>query len=295
LQKVLWQMSQKQENMTKKTLYLIILVAIIMVSCGGNKKTEYTHASSSAEEKDSMIYGLTCDGTNDSVIVFLPFKDGADPVTYNIEIAHSQGHIIGQPQIGDWVGVMLNPQDTTEATMVINLDQLKATWTFQVRPTWKDASKLSRRAIAHKFNELPDSMKEAYMIPREYGFTLKRSSVAEAVGRVRRQSSLVDDSPVEYPTVKNYTGWKCRNGHLILISTDGPRHTANAEGKEGGKYAGPKPKESYDTLDFVFMTDDSLVLMSHKNRRFAFHRKENARAANAEAQKAALKIQKVMK
>lgn len=51
-----------------------------------------------------MIYGLSCDGTNDSVIVFLPFESGVDPIIYNIETAKRAGKIIGQPQIGDWVG-----------------------------------------------------------------------------------------------------------------------------------------------------------------------------------------------
>lgn len=256
----------------------------MILSCGG---TENNHVETASEvaEPDSMIYGLSCDGTNDSVIVFLPFTHGADPVTYNIEDAKANGRIIGKPQIGDWVGVILNPNDSTEATMVVNLDKLKGTWTYQVRPTWKDASRLTARAMRKNFAEMPDSIKEAYLVPREYGFTLKRSGMASPVGFVRGSSSLEDDSPVEYPKVKYYTKWKTRNGHLILTSVDS-LIMATEENKEALK----KQKEHFDTLDFVFMADDSLVLRTRKNEIISFHRKASAISANAEAQKAAQKV-----
>lgn len=256
----------------------------MILSCGG---TENNHVETASEvaEPDSMIYGLSCDGTNDSVIVFLPFTHGADPVTYNIEDAKANGRIIGKPQIGDWVGVILNPNDSTEATMVVNLDKLKGTWTYQVRPTWKDASRLTARAMRKNFAEMPDSIKEAYLVPREYGFTLKRSSMASPVGFVRGTSSLEDDSPVEYPKVKYYTKWKTRNGHLILTSVD-----SLILATENNKEALKKQKEHYDTLDFVFMAEDSLVLRTRKNETISFHRKANAITANAEAQKAAQKV-----
>ena len=143
---------------------------------------------------------------------------------------------------------------------------------------------MSRRALRRKLNEIPDSLKEAYLVPREYGFTLKRSSIASPVGYVMQNSSLEDDSPVEYPTVKHYTGWKCRNGRLILTSlTDRMRGVKATDGEKQPQ----KPAEIHDTLDFVFMTNDSLVLLNSKGQRIAFHRKASAMAANANAQKAA--------
>lgn len=262
--------------------------AFAMLSCTSNETRQEPDAEVTAEP-DSMIYGLSCDGTNDSVIVFLPFKEGVDPITYNIEDANANGKVFGKPQIGDWVGMIVNPNDSTEATMVVNLDKLKGTWTYEVRPTWKDASKLTARAMRRNFAEMPDSLKEAYLIPREYGFTLKRSSQASPVGMVRGKSSLEDDSPVEYPKVKYYTGWKTRNGHLILTSTDQPQLLTAAS--EGDKAKAEKPQERYDTLDFVFMSEDSLVMLTRQNKRIEFHRKENARMANAEAQKAVQKVQ----
>lgn len=267
----------------KHLLYILpFIIAALFLSCSSNETAPAEPAKAPAEP-DSMLYGLSCDGTNDSVIVFLPFVEGADPVTYNIEVARATGRIIGNPQIGDWVGIILNPADSTEASMVVDLDQLKGTWTYEVRPTWKDASRMTMRAIKRNFAEMPDSMKEAYLIPREYGFTLKRSSKASPVGIVRGKSSLEDDSPVEYPKVKFYTGWKTRNGHLILTSTDSIRMTTS------DAPATPQ-KEYHDTLDFVFMSADSLVLRSHTTKDvISFHRKENARQANAKATEAVTK------
>jgi len=273
--------------MKKQLLFLLFPSLILFSACNNKRPVALSSAQDEWAEPDTMVYGLSCDGTNDSVIVFLPFADGADPITYNIEVAKAQGRIIGQPAIGDWVGIMLNPTDTTEATMVVNLDQLKGTWTQEVRPVWKDASKMSGRALRRKMNEIPDSLREAYLVPREYGFTLKRSSIAEPVGRVHRASTLEDDSPVEYPEVKEYVRWKCRNGHLYLTSTDGPMQIGSAEKKKT-----QTQKETKDTLEFVFMTEDSLVLMTHDNVRLAYHRKASTHAANAAAEKAAEKTSK---
>lgn len=270
----------------KSILSVIFFCAMLMLSCG-NSETQTATTFSTPELKDgpdSMIYGLSCDGSNDTVIILLPFGEGKDPVTYNIETAKRQGKIIGKPSIGDWVGIIVNPSDTTEATMVINLDQLKGTWTYQVTPTWKEASKMSRRALARKMAEMPDSLRHAYMIPREYGFTLKRSSMAAPVGYVMRTSSLEDDSPVEYPAVKHYTNWRCRNGQLILISSDinSVLKTSNSNSD--------KTELIYDTLDFISMTDDSLVMRNSLGNTIGFHRQINAMTANAAAQKAAQKV-----
>lgn len=260
-------------------IFIAIMVAIIF-SCGSSdKEAAPVTTDTEKEEPDSMIYGLACDGTNDSVVVLLLFS-GEDPKTYNIESAKANGKVIGQMQIGDWIGVMVNPEDTTEATMVIDLDQLKGTWTYEVRPTWKDSTKMSRRALRNKMAEIPDSLREAYMVPREYGFTLKRSSVATPVGWVMRTNTLEDDSPVEYPAVPNYSGWKCRNGRLFLTITEG--HALNDKDKA-------KLKTHKDTMDFVLMTSDSLVLRKTDGKTIRYHRRENASVANAKAQKAANK------
>ena len=46
-----------------------------------------------------------------------------------------------------------------------------------------------------------------------------------------------------------------------------------------------KPKNVIDTLEFIYMDDDSLIL-KHHGERLGFHRKENAMKANEKATKA---------
>lgn len=228
---------------------------------------------------DSMLYGLSCDGSSDSVIVIWPFK--GEPISYSCIDANREGRVIGRPQIGDWVGIMVNPEDTTEATFVINLDQLKGTWTYPVLPVMKELGKMSKRMQHRMMENVPDSVKQTYFIPREYGFTLMRNKDAMAVGRIMRSSSLEDDSPVQYPEVRNYRKWYTCNGKLVLVSCDRVMQTARSK-KQGQS----KPfVDKYDTLEFVYMDNDSLILKQH-GIRYGFHRKENALKANAAATKA---------
>ena len=129
-------------------LSLSILTAMTMLSCNKNKQGNENLIqevdASDLIKGDSMVYGLACDGTSDSAIVVYPF-DGSDPVTYSCIDASRQHRIIGSPQIGDWVGLVLDKEDKSTANTVINLDQLKGTWTYSVLPTLKDFEHLSKR------------------------------------------------------------------------------------------------------------------------------------------------------
>lgn len=262
--------------------FTFFFLTLLMLSCNKTKddNSSLIKAVDVSDQivGDSMIYGLTCDGTNDSNIVVYPF-DGSDPIRYSCIEAFQQHRIIGSPQIGDWVGLMLDKDDKNTATIVINLDQLKGTWTYPVMPTLKDFEHLSKRMQKKMQREalenMPDSVKEIYFVPREYGFTLKRSHVAQAVGRVYSGSTLEDDSPVKYPDVKLYQQWFSWNGKLILVSTDKSRISINDVKKENTTF-------SFDTLSFVSMTNDSLIL-EQNGVRYGFHRKNNAIEANAEA------------
>ena len=228
---------------------------------------------------DSMLYGLTCDGSSDSLIVIWPF--GGDPVTYDCVDAH---RIIGKPTIGDWVGIMINPEDTTSVTMVIDLDQLKGTWTYPVTPVMKDLQKMSARMQKRMMADMPDSIKNTYFVPREYGFTLKRAYQAQSVGYVHSNNTLESDSPVEYPPVKRYRQWHMLNGRLILVSVESKETT------------GPETEAPLvavlDTLDFIYMDNDSLIL-TQNGQRIGLHRKENALKANDAANKAQAKIDSI--
>ena len=267
---------------------MMLLSAMLVCGCGkrgGEAEQAASHASSydvDIELKgDSMLYGLTCDGTGDSTVIIWPFS--GDPITLNCIDAKQQGNIIGKPQIGDWIAVMRNPSDTLEATFIINLDQLKGTWTYPVLPVMKELQNMSRRMQRRMMASMSDSIKQTFFVPREYGFTLKRSSQAQAVGRVMRNNTLEDDSPVVYPEVKNYVKWHVWNGHLLLVSAKRPASGGNNPDVMA------KPVVEVDTMNFVHLDDDSLI-MSLNGTTYGFHRKANAMVANAAAAKAQAKI-----
>ena len=256
----------------------ITFMAALSVSCG-NSSNELEKAEAidkSVKEKgDKMIYGLTCDGCTDSTIVFLP-NEGGDPVTYNIEKATHNKQIFGKPEIGDWIGIILNPANKHEAMMVIDLDQLKGTWSYEVVPTLKEMKTKTNREIRA---EITDSMKEILFVPRQYGFTLKRHFQASPVGLIYKGNSLSDESIVEYPKVKIYTGWHVFNGKLILrLDTVDERQRRI-----------PDSKVVRDTATFLYMLDDSLALRI-KDSTIGFRRQKNAMSANKKAAEAAAKM-----
>ena len=271
----------------RKILAFIGIVCLLFFSCSKKKQGKEQMISGFQDievdiKGDSMIYGLICDGTTDSVIVLWPFS--GDPVTYDCIDAHDNHRIFGKPTIGDWVGIMRDSTDTTVVTMAIDLDQLKGTWTYPVIPVMKDLQHMSPRMQKRMMADMPDSIRNTYLVPREYGFTLKRAHQAQSVGFVYSNSTLESDSPVEYPPVKRYRQWHMLNGRLILVSAEAVK-TSEAETQA-------KQVVVLDTLDFVYMDIDSLI-MTQNGKRIGFHRKENALKANDAANKAQAKIDSI--
>ena len=265
--------------MKKIAIILMTGLLIVFCACGGKDKAQKEQVQQAAD-KDQMIYGLACDGCSDSVIVFMPFQMGdslsyPDPITLKIVDAIRKHQVFGHPEVGDWLGVMLNPDDPTEATLVIDLDQLKGTWTYQVLPTVKEMATKSAIQIEE---EMTDSMREVLFVPREYGFTLKRHHQASTVGYVFKGNNLQDESPVEYPDVPKVTGWFTHNGKLVLVGD-----TVDAKHNRL-----PDQKVKRDTAVFVFMQEDSLVLRFPRQT-ISFRRQASAMEVNKEAKAAAAK------
>lgn len=171
------------------TVMIWWLSVVLCMACSSQYNGDKSAIDKTKKAKgDKMEYGLACDGSNDSILVFLP-NSGGDPVTYNIVKASKGKKIFGHPETGDWVGIMINPNNQREATMVVDLDQLKGTWTYQVLPTIKESKTKSRQQIEA---ELTDSMRAILFVPREYGFSLKRHFSASSVGFVYKGNSLED-------------------------------------------------------------------------------------------------------
>lgn len=246
-------------EMKKITLFICLACVFFGVSCQNNnqaKSEQPTVGTSTTIEGDSTLYGLACDGCTDSVLVFLPGK-GGDPVTYDILEATTSGRVIGRPQVGDWVAVIVNGADTLKADMVIDLDQLKGTWVQMVAPTLRE--RVQQPDDPNVAVEV-DSMIKSMMKPVEMGFALKRHYTAQAVGR-RQAAARNDDSPVILPMPRNYTAWHVVNGQLVLTV------------KENADDTTAVAKVENDTADFVVMMKDSLVLRFRDGERSYYRKK----------------------
>ena len=186
---------------------------------------------------DSTIYGLACEGCNDSVIVLLP-NDGSDPVTYDV------------------VDVVM--------------------------PKMRDYEYMSKSLQRRMMRDMPDSVKRTYLIPREYGFWLRRQWGAQSVGYVSEQSALEQESPVVYPQLGYFTGWRIWNGKVIILS-------ATPIFKNDNTIQTIDPR--IDTCDIVYLGNDSLVLSSEGASR-SYYRKKDINDVNVKARYMAEKLKR---
>ena len=245
----------------KNTLFISLFAAVmttVLSACGGKDsktKEESVPADSLAysivkkEKGDSTLYGLACDGCTDSVVVFLPYE-GGDPVTYEIIDARRLGKVFGRPKIGDRLALLVNPDDKEEATLVINLDDLKGAWCNTFKPKFRDLEKMPRRLQRRMMADMPDSVKQKFLVPKEFGFEIKGTSTVTSIGSRQRAETSDEMSPVEYPNQKRYSEWRIYNGHLLLATK----------------------KHGIDTADIVLLRPDTLVLR-FKDKEQGYYRK----------------------
>ncbi|MGM9708143.1 MAG: hypothetical protein ACI3ZB_00845 [Prevotella sp.] len=271
----------------KLGIVLTMAVLTLMMSCrdSGQVDSRKGHLNDELKLKGDMtVYGLACEGCSDSVIVLLP-NDGRDPVRYDIIDAMRNGKVLGKPKVGDWMGLVVNSEDSTVADIAIDLDQLKGTWCYIVMPKMRDYEKMSKRMQERMERNMPDSVKATYMIPREYGFSLKRQWTASSVGYVREQSSLADESPVVYPQLSYFTEWHIWNGKLVMTSGTPDLESIDKEGSLKLKDV------RLDTCDIVYLRDDSLVLASDGVQR-SYYRQSAENNINKKAQQMIEKLTK---
>ncbi len=271
--------------MRKYTLFILAVVASVIAACSDSKPGSKTYGHSTDELKmtgDSTVYGLACEGCSDSVIYLLP-NDGSDPVKYNIFDAKLAGKVLGDISTGDWIGLVRNKKDSMVADLVIDLDELKGIWCYIVMPQLKDVSKMSRKAQQRYINGMSDSLKQIYMVPREYGFWLKRQWESQSVGYVRQVSSLADESPVEYPPLGYFLKWHILNGKFVMTSGR-PKYG------EDNTISG-YDNLSYDTCTIDFLGHDSLVLSDRDGTR-SYYRKNDISEVNKKAQEIANRLSK---
>jgi hypothetical protein len=248
-----------------KIMFLILTGMLLTVTACSNHQTakkgaDMDTSTSVTLQGDSAIYGLACDGCTDTVIVLLP-EDGSDPVTYEILRATKERRVIGRPKIGDKLAVMLNPENKKEAISVVDIDELKGSWVYQVMPTLRKRAAMLKDGDLKNSHKL-DSLIKSLMVPREYGFKLKRDNQVSTIGRVRQATVTDDESPVEYPTLKRYSEWYTWNNKIVFMETNNPLEKKKRQ------------VVSCDTAEILLMLKDSLQLRFNDEVR-NYYRKEN--------------------
>ncbi len=276
--------------MDNKKLIYYMAAAVAIIGCvvyafsyctgsPGDHARTHLVTDSMLLQGDKTVYGLACEGCNDTVVVLLP-NDGGDPVTYNILDATRRHKIRGNISIGDWIGVVLNPTDKTKADLVIDLDELKGIWCYIVMPKMRDFEHMSNRKQAQALAAMPDSVKQTYYIPREYGFWLRRRWQAQSVGYVQEKTSLEEESPVVYPALGYFTGWHIWNGYFVMVSG---KPVIDKDGNYGVS------ELSYDTCSIDYLGNDSLVLSDRDGSR-SYYRKKDINEVNKKAREMAAKL-----
>ena len=248
-------------------LFIILCVIVALAACD-NKKGGADGVTIPDEERlpgDRSIYGLTCDGCTDSVLVFLSGQ-GGNPVNYNIIDASKNRKVIGRPEVGDWVCLVLNGKDKKKADIVIDLDQLKGSWVNLEKPWLRkrlDAPSLG--SMDDETKHRIDSMIKVQLKAVEIGFALRRHYEARPIG-MEYSRNKNQDNPVVYPTPKFYTEWHIFNGKLVL--TEGALRMGNQRKV--------KTKYNSDTVDIVMLMRDSLRIRYKDGKEKGFYRKKSS-------------------
>ena len=262
--------------MRAKTLITVTLAAGLFAACSSDKATkDLSNIQLESELKitgDKTVYGLACEGCNDSTILLLP-NDGSDPVKYDIIDATRNHKVRGKIKTGDWICLITNKNDKHVADFVMDLDQLRGIWCYIVMPKMRDYAKMSKRLQARMMENMSDSMKETFLIPREYGFWLKRQWQAQSVGYVKESSTLAEESPVVYPQLGYYVAWGIWNGKIV-IARGIPKFSDTGQVSVTNMVN--------DTCDVDYLDADSLVLSSDGQSR-SYYRKSDINDVNKRA------------
>lgn len=269
----------------KSKLFAVISTVLLSATACSNKdsnKSDPMAGHTNEEMKmtgDKTVYGLACEGCNDSTILLLP-NDGSDPIKYDIIDAHNKKRVLGSIHVGDWIGVVLNKYDKHIADEVVNLDELKGIWCYVVMPKMRNYENMSKKLQKRIMKNMPDSVKQTYLVPREYGFWLKRQWTSQSVGYISSQSSLEDESPVVYPQLGYFIGWHIWNGKLVVVS-------ATPVFNKNNTITTTNPRN--DTCNIDYLGEDSLVLSDRDGAR-SYYRKKDIKDVNVKAKRIAAQL-----
>lgn len=259
--------------MKLKNLMVLVAALSAMAACGNVKQSDkYADSTVVSSEKnapgDSTVYGLACDGSTDSVVVVLKYS-GGDPDTFHILNAMRMHQVFGRVKIGDELAIILDADNKKDVNMMVDLDELKGSWCYQVMPHMRNIAGMPKRMQQMMQKHMPDSMMQSLMIPREYGFKLKRDFQSSPIGYVQQNASTDDMSPVEYPTLKWYNEWRIFNGKLILT-----QNTTKMMVDRKDK------KIINDTAEILLLRRDTLTLKFNDGKVIGYYNKDRAKFEN---------------
>jgi hypothetical protein len=235
----------------KKFFIPLILTSLLTLACGGrqeksNIEEQQADTLAFVLEGDSTLYGLVCEGSTDTLLIFLPNdKVAEDPDTLNILDATRKRNIFGQLMTGDDVAVVRNNDDSTVADIVISMKNLRSTWRYKVLPTLHLHAGMDGMTEQQMIANLPDSVSEQLAVPHEYVLDLQNDHSVYSYSTVKMNQE--QESVVEYPKAKHYGTWHLFNGKLLLT-----RMQIDTLGN--------LVPEAIDTAQFVMMNRDTLIL-----------------------------------
>lgn len=237
----------------KKFIIPLILTSLLTMACGSQQEktdneVQTTDTLAFVLEGDSTLYGLVCEGTTDTLLLFLQNeKVDEDPDTFDILNAMRTHSVFGQLKTGDDVAVVRNHADSTVADIVISMKNLRNTWCYQMLPTLHLRAGMDGKTEQQMTANLPDSIREQLKVPREYVLELESDHSVFSHSTVRNDVPKDEEDIVEYPMAKHYSLWHLYNGKLLLtlmkIDTQGKMVPAGI-----------------DTAQFVMMNRDTLIL-----------------------------------
>ena len=227
----------------KRTAFVSLFVAITLASVTGcsesGRPSENEHNQEFVRvDGDSTVYGITAEGTNDSILVFLPLPyNGSDPDTVSILEARRNRRFYGWPDTGDDVAILRSSEDSTKAKCVIMIQDLLGRWNYEVYPT------LRHTPVSE--NKIPQHLKDMLALTREYTLMLKDDFTAYNLAE--RGHADDDQSPIIYPKARRFTQWHLYNGRLVFTETKRDSHDN-------------RMPVCTDTVDIVKLRRDTLVL-----------------------------------
>ena len=233
----------------KKNTFLSIVAALIIWGCSSKQEPILTQQEEAISETDDQtVYGLACDGCNDTLVVFLRMPyDGSDPDTLHILNAVKKRRIMGKIHIGDKLAIMRSERDSTVADLVIVTEQLLGQWRHWVYPTLHQRADMEGNTERQRMAQLPDSIKALLEIPKEYGIDIKHDNLMYVLGSFAKNVTSDEESRVEYPIAQFYNEWKIFNGRLVMLRCEADS-------------LGEMQTLASDTADVMLLEEDSLML-----------------------------------